>query len=88
MPSAKGKGLNCFGLLSGDNKLMFTPTQSITRAFVFDYLERLSFTLDKPTVIVLDNAELQRIPLNSFRNVAWFGKNLAYVLPATLFSKA
>jgi DDE superfamily endonuclease len=59
MPCAKGKGLNCFGLLSRSNQFYFkTTTSTITSAFVFDYLEQLSFSLKKMTVIVLDNASV------------------------------
>ncbi len=72
MPSAKGKGLNCLGLLSRNNKLMFTTTTgNITSHFVFDYLERLSFTLEKPTVIVLDNASIHTAKIIQQQRKVW-----------------
>ena len=77
MPSAKGKGLNCFGLLSRHNKLLFTTTtQNINSAFVFDYLERFSFTLKKTTVIVLDNASVHTAKIIRERRKVWEKRGL------------
>lgn len=57
MPSAKSKGLNCFGLLSRSNQFHFKTTLGkITSEFILEQLERLSFTIKKMTVVVLDNA--------------------------------
>jgi transposase len=59
MPAAKGAGLNCFALISRANELVFETTrQRITSAFIIEHLERLSFTIKKTTVIVLDNARV------------------------------
>ena len=56
---AKGQRLNCFGLISRQNQLHYATTSgSITSAFVVDELERLSWQLSKPTVVVLDNARI------------------------------
>ena len=56
---SKGKGLNCFALLSRENKLIHKTTQgSITADFVIEQLETLSLRLQKPTVVVLDNAKV------------------------------
>lgn len=84
MPSAKGKGLNCLGLLSRTNRLMFaTTTGSITSRFVFDYLERLSFTLKKPTVIVLDNASVHTAKIIREQRKVWEERGLTlFYLPA------
>lgn len=83
MPSAKGKGLNCFGLLSRDNRLLFTTTtNSITSRFVFDYLEQLSFTLKKPTVIVLDNASVHTAKIIQEQRRIWEERGLTlFYLP-------
>ncbi len=83
MPSAKGKGLNCFGLLSRTNKLMFsTTTQNITSSFVFEYLERLSFMLKKPTVIVLDNASVHTAKIIQQQRKVWEERGLTlFYLP-------
>jgi transposase len=59
MPSAKGKGINCFGLFTRSNKsLVATSENSITAGFVVEQLERLSFAIEKITVVVLDNARI------------------------------
>jgi transposase len=83
MPSPKGKGLNCFGLLSRTNKLMFsTTTQNITSSFVFEYLERLSFMLKKPTVIVLDNASVHTAKIIQQQRKVWEERGLTlFYLP-------
>jgi transposase len=55
----KGKGVNCFALLSRSNELLYKTTQqSITAAFIIEQLDQLSFRLPKPTVVVLDNARV------------------------------
>lgn len=57
--SSKGKGLNCFALISRSNQLYYrTSTESITSEFVVSQLEALSLSLVKPTVVVLDNARV------------------------------
>ena len=77
MPSAKGKGLNCFGLLTRTNKLMFsTTTQNINSTFVFEYLDRLSFMLEKPTVIVLDNASVHTAKIIQQQRNVWEERGL------------
>jgi transposase len=57
MPSDKGPGLNCFALLSRANQCRFeTTTSAIDGSFIAEQLERLSFGLERVTVVVLDNA--------------------------------
>jgi transposase len=54
-----GKQLNCFGLLSRTNQLLYkTTTKTINTDFIIDFLEQLSFSIKKMTVIVLDNARI------------------------------
>ena len=54
IPSTHGQSLNCFGLLSRKNNLIFSTTQyAITADFVIEKLETLSLALSKPTVVVL-----------------------------------
>lgn len=56
---AKGRGLNCFALLSRNNKLIYRTTeQSIDAGFIMEQLEDLSLTIQKQTVVVLDNASV------------------------------
>lgn len=55
----KGQSLNCFGILSRDNKFMCkTTTSTINSDFVIEFLDKLSFLISKFTVIVLDNAKI------------------------------
>jgi transposase len=57
--SAKGKGLNCFALISRDNRMVYATSQeTITASFIAHQLEKLSFSITKPTVVVLDNARV------------------------------
>ena len=57
MPAAKGAGLNCFALLTRANDLLFETTRRrITSQFIVEQLERLSFSVKRMTVVVLDNA--------------------------------
>lgn len=59
MPTARGKGVNCFGLFTRDNQsVVATSENSITADFVVEQLERLSFSIEKTTVVVLDNARI------------------------------
>lgn len=55
--AAKGRGINCFALLSRDNKLIYRTTeQSINAGFIVEELDKLSLDIQKQTVVVLDNA--------------------------------
>lgn len=59
MPTAKGTGLNCFALLTRTNELLFETTrQRITSQFIIEQFERLSLSIKKMTVVVLDNARV------------------------------
>lgn len=59
MPAAKGAGLNCFALLTRANDLLFDVTRRrVTSQFIIEQLERLSFSIRKMTVVVLDNARV------------------------------
>lgn len=57
--STKGDVLNCFALISRDNKISYaTHKQSITADFIVEQLDQLSWTIRKPTVVVMDNAKV------------------------------
>ena len=57
MPSAQGPGLNCFAMLSRANECRFEITRkNIDGAFIVEQLEKLSFEVNRLTVVVLDNA--------------------------------
>jgi transposase len=83
MPCAKGKALNCFGLLTRDNRLRFTTTsQNISSQFVFDYLEHFSLEIKKQTVIVLDNASVHTAKIIQNRRKVWEERGLTlFYLP-------
>ena len=47
--------MNIFGLLSGDNKLLFkTTTQTINTAFLIVFFDEFVLKIQKPTVIIMD----------------------------------
>lgn len=83
MPCAKGKALNCFGLLTRENRFLFTTTsENITSSFVFDYLEQCSFQLKKQTVVILDNASVHTAKIIQDRRKVWEARGLTiFYLP-------
>lgn len=57
----RAAALNVFGLLSRDNQLIYrTTVENINADFVIEQLERLSWRIIKPTVVVLDNASAHK----------------------------
>ena len=77
MPAAKGAGLNCFALLSRANDLLFETTrQRITSQFIVEQLERLSLSLKKVTVLVLDNARVHTSQQVQERRPFWQERGL------------
>jgi len=61
MPSSSGKGINCFALLTRENRAVIETTgDSITAEFIFAQLERLLLELRRLTVMVVDNARVHR----------------------------
>jgi transposase len=77
MPAAKGAGLNCFALLTRDNDLVFETTRRrITSRFIVEQFERLSFSLRKLTVVVLDNAGVHTSRQVAERRAFWQRRGL------------
>lgn len=59
MPMERGKGINCFGLFTRSNQaLVVTSEKAINADFVIEQLDWFSFSIRKPTVVVLDNARI------------------------------
>jgi transposase len=59
MPSERGGGVNCFALLCRDNRLHLGLTQeTIDAAFISEQLDTFSWSVRRPTVVVLDNARV------------------------------
>lgn len=83
MPAGKGAGTNCFGLFTRDNRsLTATSEQTITAAFVVEQLERFSFGIEKPTVVVLDNARIHTGKKMIERRECWERRGLfVFYLP-------
>jgi transposase len=77
MPSEQGKGINCFALLSRDNRAVIeTTAETMTSQFLFEQFERFSVGLKKLTVIVLDNAAVHRARIIKERLGAWQQRGL------------
>lgn len=61
MPSERGGNVNCFALLSRDNRIhRYLTEQTITGAWISERLDALSLSLSRLTVIVLDNASVHK----------------------------
>jgi transposase len=59
LPSERGGGVNCFALLSRDNRLHRRLTEGkITASWISEQLDALSLSLSRLTVVVLDNASV------------------------------
>ena len=77
MPAAKGAGLNCFAMLTRANDLLFETTrQRVTSQFIVEQLERLSFSIKKITVVVLDNARVHTSQQVQERRPYWQQRGL------------
>jgi len=77
MPSAKGKGINCFGLFTRRNESWTAVSEkAINGQFVMEQLERFSFSIRKLTVVVLDNARIHRGKQILERQAVWQTRGL------------
>ena len=77
MPVEKGGGLNLFGMIGRNNKLIYeTTTNKIDGQFIFEQLETFSGGMKKPTVVVLDNATVHRAKIIKERLAVWQNKGL------------
>ena len=73
----KGKTLSVFGLLGTDNRLISYPTEQSTNAdFIIQCLDNFVLKIDKPTVIILDNAPIHRAHKVRARMEQWQQKGL------------
>ena len=83
MPSEKGAGINCFGLFTRSNKSWTAVSEkTIDAAFVVEQLERFSFSLQRLTVVVLDNARIHTGGKMRERVEAWRQRGLfVFYLP-------
>lgn len=61
IPVKHGKKMNCFGILSRNMNFHYRLSEkSIKSDFIMSFLDEFSWTLTKPTVIVLDNARIHQ----------------------------
>jgi transposase len=59
MPSERKGGVNCFALISRDNRIHRCLTEeNINAAWISEQLDALSLSLSRLTVVVLDNASV------------------------------
>lgn len=97
IPSTSGKAVNCFALLSRDNRCFFRTTeQTINAALIRDYLDDFSRHLERPTVVVLDNAPVHQSEVRKCRAAskiaaicrAWEAKGMyVFFLPPRYFAE-
>lgn len=77
MPSSQGRGTNRFALLARDNRARVkTTAENINAAFVFEQFEQLSLSLEKLTVVVLDNASNHRARIIKEQIAVWQRRGL------------
>jgi len=83
MPSERGGRVNCFALISRDNRLHRHLTgQAITAAWVSERLDALSLSLSRLTVVVLDNASVHKKAVKE-RRAVWQERGLfVFFLPS------
>lgn len=75
--SARCSHLNCFGLLAKTGRFLHATTpHTITADFVIEQLDKLSFTLNRHTVIVLDNAKVHQNKKLKAVQKAWAKRGL------------
>lgn len=57
MPSCRGNGVNCFGLINRKSECWFRTTeQTVTARTIVNWLDVFALGLRRVTVVVLDNA--------------------------------
>lgn len=83
MPSETGHGINCFGIFRRTNQSWTAVSEkAIDAAFVVEQLERFSFTLQRLTVVVLDNARIHTGKRMRERIEGWQSRGLfVFYLP-------
>ena len=75
--SQKRYRLNVFGLISRDNECIWSATtESINAKLILEKIDMLSFSIDQPTYIVLDNASVQRAKIVEETIKLWQSRGL------------
>lgn len=77
IPTSKGGKVNCFGMISRSNHFVWsTITKPIDSQFITEQMDRFSFSIRKPTVIVLDNAKPHTAAIIKQRLSVWESRGL------------
>jgi len=84
IPVAKGGKVNLFGLVSRNNQFFYRLSkQAMTADLIVEQLDYFSFRLQKPTVVVLDNARIHTAHTVKERLPIWQSRGLfIFCLPA------
>lgn len=73
----KGKNLSIFGLLSTENQLVCYPTEKTINAdFIIQCLDDFVEKIERPTVIIMDNAPIHKAKIMMAKRTEWEKKNL------------
>ena len=73
----KTKNLSIFGLLGTNNRLVSYSTEERTNAaFIIQCLDDFIKKIDKPTVVIMDNAPIHRAKIMMEKRKEWEKKNL------------
>ena len=77
MTPRKKKTLRVFGLLFANNRLICHPIEGqINTDFVIEALDSLTLKIERPTVVILDNAAVHRSKKLLAKRKEWEGKDL------------
>ena len=75
--SAKGRSINCFGMITRDNTFEYATTdQTINANFIIERIDKFSYHLKKHTVILLDNAKIHQAKAMKLMQKVWTEKKL------------
>jgi transposase len=82
-PVQKGVSINCLGFITRDNRFVYKTTQNkIDADFILEQIENFSWTISKPTVLVIDNAPVHRAKKIKERIPFWSERGLTiFYLP-------
>lgn len=78
----KGKNINVFGLLNANGKqlLTFDVEGSIKADFVIEAIEAFIIKINKPTVLILDNAKIHHAKILQVKIDEWEQKGALHIL--------
>ena len=80
IPVRHGEQLNCFGVLSRDNKFHFkTTTKTINTLFLIEFFNDFVLDLSIPTIVVLDNAKIHHAKAFKERCHYWQTRGLFFI---------